>query len=44
MDLFSLEVEDNEILCVCNICDTGLDNESELFKHLKEQHGKKLVF
>ena len=27
MDLFSPEVVDNEILCVCNLCDRGLDNE-----------------
>ena len=40
MDLFSLEVEDNEILCLCNLCDTGLYNESELVKHLKEQPEK----
>ena len=41
-NLFSLEVVDNEILCVCNLCDAGLDNKNELIKHLKEQHGKSL--
>lgn len=40
MDLFSLEVVDNEILCVCNLCNTGLDNESELANHMQEEHGK----
>ena len=42
IDLFSLEVVGNDILCVCNLCDTGLDNESELTKHLNKQHGKSL--
>ena len=41
-DLFSLEIVDNEIICVCNICDTGLDNDSELNKHMLEEHGKSL--
>ena len=36
----SLEVVDNEILCVFNLCDTALGNESDLVKQLKEQHGK----
>ena len=27
---------------MCNLCDTGLDNESELVEHLKEQHGTSL--
>ena len=40
MDLFSLEVVDNEILCVCNLCNTGLDNESELANHMQEEHGE----
>ena len=40
VDLFSLEVVGNDILCVCNLCNTGLENESELTKHLNKQHGK----
>ena len=40
MDLFSLEVVDNEILCVCNRCDTGLDNESELIKQERLTSGQ----
>ena len=42
INLFSLEVVDIEILCVCKICDTCLDNESEPITHLKEQLGKSL--
>ena len=42
VDLFSLEVVGNELLCVCNLCDTGLENESKLTKHLNKQHGKSL--
>ena len=42
IDLFLLEVVDNEILCVCNPSNTGLDNKSELVKLLKEQNGKSL--
>ena len=42
MDLFSIEGLDNEILCVCNLCDTRLDNKSEPVKHQREQHGKGL--
>ena len=30
--LFLLEIVDNEILCVCNLCNTGLENKSEQYK------------
>ena len=36
-DLFSLEIVDNEILCACNLCNTGLDNDIELTKHMQEE-------
>ena len=42
IDLFSLEVVDDGIVCVCNLCNTGLENESELTNHLKEKHEKTL--
>ena len=42
IDLFSLEVVGEEIVCVCNLCNTEIDNEKELTKHMKEKHGRSL--
>ena len=44
IDLFSFEVVGEEIVCVCNLCNTEIDNENELSKHMKEKHDRSVQF
>ena len=38
-----MEIEDNELAFICNLCDKGLDNVDELQKHMKGSHGKEWI-
>ena len=37
MGLFSIEMVKDYKVCICNLCNTGLDKEREFTKHLKEK-------
>ena len=37
-DYFQLEFVDGEPLFVCNVCDEGLDSETEVKQHIQENH------
>ena len=37
-DYFQLEFVDGENLFVCNVCDEGLDSETEVKQHIQEKH------
>ena len=40
--LFSIEMVNGEPVCVCNLCDEGLDKEEDLIVHMKEIHNRVL--
>ena len=42
LSLFDIEMVNGEPVCVCNLCDEGLDNEEDLFFHMKESHNRVL--
>ena len=44
MHIFSVAMVKNGIMFVCNLCNTAIDNDSDLTKHMKEEHEKSLSF
>ena len=40
--LFSIEIVNGEPVCVCNLCDEGLEKEEDLIVHMKEIHNRVL--